>query len=242
MENIRMAIQYDGSGFYGYQKQPGKRTVQGVLEEILERLFNSPVKVIGAGRTDAGVHARGQVVNFRCSTAVPVDHLEDAVNVQLPPDIRVVAAEAVSLDFHSRYDARSRLYSYRILNRDEPDAMNWRFLWHVRSEICDSALQEALDLFPGNRDFGFFGRAEQGMSTCRDVLQAEYERQGQEIIILLRANAFLRHMARALVGACVDVATGKRNPLEIKEALIQRQTRVFTCAPPNGLVLEEVEY
>lgn len=237
-----MTIQYDGSGFYGYQKQPGKRTIQGVLEEILERLFSQPVKVVGAGRTDAGVHARGQVVNFHCKPVVPIERMEAAVNAQLPEDIRVLEAAVVGRDFHSRYDARSRLYSYRILNREKPDALNWRFTWQVKAELDDGAMQRSLDLFVGQHDFGFFGKAEQGLSTCRDVFQADSERHGQEIIVLLRANAFLRHMARAMVGACVDVASGKRDIREIQEALHQRQARVFTCAPPNGLILEEVEY
>lgn len=241
--NVRALIEYDGSGFLGFQKQPAGRTVQGEIEKALGRLTGRAVRVIGAGRTDAGVHATGQVVNFRPGPGIPVDRIREALDRTLPPDIAIRCVEPVEDGFHARYDAKWRAYEYRIRNTPERRALDWRFVWYVPRPLDTCEMSRAAGLLIGTHHFGAFGTPERGRSAVREMARAEVLADGETVLIRLKANAFLRHMARGIVGALVEVGLGRACPADIARALRAGADHpLFPMAPPQGLCLVEVEY
>lgn len=241
--NVRLTLGYDGSGFLGFQRQRTGRSVQGTLEIALSALAGEPVRVTGAGRTDAGVHARGQVVNCLLPLFLPTEYLAGAANRMLPPDLRVMGAEDVDVCFHARYAALWRVYEYTLLQRTEPAAMEWRFVWQTRVSLDLEGMSEAATLMRGVQDFGAFGTPELGRSPLREMSGVQVRREGDYVKIVCRANAFLRHMARGVVGGLVDVGTGRRAVEDVRTALqTGRAVPAFTVAPPNGLCLVAVEY
>ncbi len=241
--NVRLIIEYDGSGFHGFQRQSFGRTVQGELEQAIGALLRRPVGITGAGRTDAGVHAAGQVVNFTCPDHMPLKRMLAALNRMLPADIVVLKADVVDAEFHARYSAKSRLYEYTILNRVRPSARESRFVWHVAKVLDMSAMTEAGALILGSHDFRGFGSPERGRSPVRNLERLQITRRGSHVRVTCQANAFLQHMARGIVGALVDVATGRRSVQDVRVALEEPERPVsFSIAPPTGLSLVLVEY
>jgi len=243
---IKLTLQYDGAGFAGWQVQPGLRTVQGELEGALSRLADRPTPVLGAGRTDAGVHATGQVA----SAVVPVrwtpEALRRALNAILPPDIWVAAAEEVPLDFHARYDAVARSYVYRVGTAERARSpFRRRWCWPLGEPLDGGALGEAAARIVGEHSFRAFSKAgqpERG-ERCR-VWRAEWVPwSGLGYAFRITANRFLHHMVRYLVGTMVDVARGRR-PLSDMDALLAGDAGVETSppAPPQGLFLTRVHY
>lgn len=244
MRNIKVVVSYDGTDYFGFQYQPGVATVQAELERVLGLITKEKVTVYGSGRTDAGVHAEGQVINFRTEARIPIDKLCIAMNSLLPPSISAVEASEVDADFHARYSARSRLYVYDILNRDTPKALEARYSWHVRRPLNVEAMNEAAKALVGVHDFTSFACADRDEgSTVRDMMSVEVQRCGEHVIISMRANAFLRSMARIIVGTLVEVGLGIRPVSDIKTILQARDRRLAgKTAPPHGLRLKEVEY
>jgi len=241
--NVRVVLEYDGSGFEGFQRQKSARTIQGEMEACLKRITGQAVRVVGAGRTDAGVHASGQVANFSLGFGIPTDRLASAMNRSLPPDIVVRSAEDVAADFHARYSARSRVYEYTILNTPAPDALRWRFVWHLAEELDLDGMRSAAGAFAGRHDFSAFGTPEPGRSPTRDVSGVELVSDGSTVRCRIEANAFLRHMARGMVGALYEVGTGRRGCDAISRALQEGGVRPsFVVAPPGGLCLVSVRY
>lgn len=244
MRNVKVVIEYDGTDFAGFQYQPGELSIQGELERVLLELVKSKVTVFGAGRTDAGVHAIGQVINFHSEINIPVQKMCLVFNSLLPQGISAVSAEEVSEDFHSRYCAKSRWYQYRILNRENKSAQRARFCWHIRKILNIDAMIESAQYLIGVNDFSSFSCA--GCETScfiRNLTNIGIKRENDEVVIDVRANAFLRSMVRVIIGTLVEVGLGKRLPEEMKQ-ILEGRNRVLAgaTAPACGLCLMEVEY
>ncbi len=245
---IKLTLHYDGGAFFGWQVQPGTRTVQGELEAALSRLADRPVSVLGAGRTDRGVHATGQVASMVLPGKWTAPGVRRALNAVLPRDVWVAAAEEVALDFHARYDAVAREYEYRVGTADEAHSPFLRpYCWVLepRREPVDAALlAEAARLIVGEHSFRAFaksGQPERG-ERCTVTL-AEWEEWAAGPLLRVRANRFLHHMVRYLVGTMVEVARGRR-PLAEVQQLLWGAPGVETSppAPAEGLFLTRVSY
>ncbi|MCE5200653.1 MAG: tRNA pseudouridine(38-40) synthase TruA [Armatimonadota bacterium] len=243
MRNVKVVVEYDGTDYFGFQYQPKVPTVQGELERVLSRIVKERVTVYGSGRTDAGVHATGQVINFRTCGSIPVEKICLAMNSLLPASIAALQAEEVDDDFHSRYSAKSRLYRYDILNRDLRSALIGRYSWHVSRELNVDAMREAATCLEGVRDFESFCTSREDEMTVRNITRIGVDRQGEHVIIEIGANAFLRSMVRVIVGTLAEVGTGKRHWSEVGKILEARDRKVAgKTAPPQGLCLMHVEY
>ena len=240
--NIRLTLEYDGSNFKGWQVQPNQRTVQGELEACLLRLVGVSLRCIAAGRTDAGVHALGQVVNFVTSSALCAEHIQRALNGILPPDIAVREAAEVPLAFHSRRDARRREYLYRIGYRRQ--AVGRNYIWWMRAPLDTEAMQLAASNLLGHHDFTSFcvAASERENRACHLLACAWHHRNG-ELHLQIEANRFLRAMVRSIVGTLVQVGRGTRSPDEMLDILAARDRRCAgPTAPAQGLFLKRVTY
>lgn len=248
MRNIKLTIAYDGTNYHGFQEQRGTGlpTVQEVLEKCLLELTGRVVRVIGASRTDAGVHARGQVVNFDATGwSIPAERIPLALNGILPEDIAVLAAEEVAPHFHARFSARAKVYRYTIYNSRIPSPF-WRlYSYFVPRPLNIEAMQEAGRYLEGRHDFASFQASGSAVKeTVRTLFQVEVEREGRELIhLLFRGDGFLYHMVRIMVGTLIEVGLGKREPREVLAILAARDRKAAgPTAPPHGLCLERVEY
>ncbi|MBP8644605.1 MAG: tRNA pseudouridine(38-40) synthase TruA [Syntrophobacteraceae bacterium] len=243
--NIRLVLEYDGSHYHGWQRQRGLLTIQEVLESRLEIMLNRPMSVRASGRTDAGVHAKGQVVNFYSETRMMPQEIQRGLNSLLPGDVVVLAAEEVPDSFHAQFSATSKTYEYRILNRPEPSALERHYAWHIRRPLCLDSIFESLKLLTGSHDFAAF-MASGGSVRCteRELTQASVEQPDPEhLMFTFEANGFLRHMVRNLVGTLVEVGLGKRMPEEISSILAAKDRRAAgMTAPAHGLYLVSVRY
>lgn len=245
MANIKVVLEYDGTNFFGFQRQPARPTIQGELERALAQIFRGEhVKVIGAGRTDAGVHALGQVINFHAPRPFPVEQICSALNGNLPPTIRAKSAEEVLPSFHARYSALARTYVYVILNRQVPSAFLARYAWRLAGRLDVEAMRTAGETLLGTHDFASFGLPDHpGGPTVRHIYDFRIAWKKDGLFIKIRANAFLRGMARAIVGTLAQVGQGKRKPEEMMGILDSRDRRVAgVSAPPQGLFLTRVDY
>jgi tRNA pseudouridine38-40 synthase len=245
---VQLVLQYDGSRFAGWQRQPVSATVQGTLESVLERLFERRVTVIGAGRTDAGVHARGQAAHVRVPETWDASRLRRALNALLPPEVWVAHAHNVTDQFHARYSAVSRRYTYQLATDEESASpfrrrYEWRVPWRLPYESELPSLAAAL-----LGEHRFFGYAVRGTAPLTDehrcsVLSAAWTRDGGRLDFTIEANRFLHHMVRFLVGTMVDVAAGRRPAASFAELLVAPDNRaVSPPAPSLGLFLERVTY
>lgn len=245
LNNWRLLVEYDGGGYRGWQSQPGAPTVQGEVEAALATILRQDVKVMGAGRTDAGVHAVGQVANFRVGATIDADLLRRQLNAVLPDDIVVREVAAAHDDFNARRSATARTYSYFILNQPYPSAFWRRYSWWITRRLDLEAARSASLLLIGEHDFSAF-TVVKGRSTVRRVLKLEIvDEAGSPGMVRIRitANAFLHHMVRLMVGSLVEVAVGKQPPKFIKEVLDSGDIiRAGPRAPAKGLWLEKVEY
>lgn len=241
MPTYRLDLAYDGSGFHGYARQPEVRTVQGDLEAALFRL-TGPVTTSVAGRTDAGVHARGQVVSFRSEEALELDRTHRALVGMLAPEIVVWRVTEATEDFDARLSARSRTYVYSVLNRPLPDPFLRHTTWHVPHPLSLEAMQRAASAFLGEHDFASFCRA--GGPTLREVLESGWSRaEEHRLRFRVRARSFCHQMVRSLVALCVEVGRGKVDSEDVP-GIVQARDRQAArgAAPPHGLTLWEVEY
>lgn len=244
MRRFKLILEYEGTAYHGWQVQPGLPTIQGVLQATLARIAGAPVQVTGAGRTDAGVHALGQVASFSANLRLDAPTLRRALNASLPPDIVVCGAEEAPPEFDARRSARSKTYRYTLLCRDYPSARLARHSLHIPYPLDAEAMAEAARLVTGTHDFSAF-RA----GTCtarmpvRTVLEASWRTMGDLCHFEITANAFLQHMVRILVGTFLEVGRGKRAPAEVAEILASRdRRRAGKTAPPQGLCLVRVHY
>jgi tRNA pseudouridine38-40 synthase len=257
MRNIKFTIAYDGTDFSGWQAQPGQSTVQGALMDVLERLTQRRLTIYAAGRTDAGVHATGQVVNFKTASPLTAEEFLRACNALLPPTIRVNAAEEVGPDFHSRWDALAKTYRYRIFRGRVVPPFLWRYVQHDFCEMNFDAMAEAARYFIGEHDFATFAAStgseedDRERTTIRTIYRSEFLRVQspdsdnlpEEWVYVVRGKSFMRHMVRKMVGALVEVGRGKLVPEDLPKLLALRdRSKSAGTMPPHGLCLENVEY
>ena len=244
---VKLTLAYDGTGFRGWAKQrePSIRTIEGELLPHLERVLQEPVKLSVAGRTDAGVHARGQVASFRTGTSVPPGRLQKALNTVLAPEVVVVDARLAPEGFDARFSATSREYVYRIDEAPLADPFTGRFVWHRPGRLTLGAMRRAAHHLEGKHDFRSFCRHPGGgRSTVRDLQRLSVARTGDRISIKAVADAFLHQMVRSLVGTLVAVGEGKLDADAMREAITARDraAAVGGLAPARGLTLERVTY
>jgi tRNA pseudouridine38-40 synthase len=243
MPTLRLDLAYDGSGFHGYARQEGLRTVQGTLEDALTTLLGGAVETSVAGRTDAGVHARGQVVSFIVDTDVDLAKLARSLNGIVGPEIAVMLVTRAEDGFDARFSALWRRYRYSMDTGEAPDPLRRGYEWHVGPRLDRGAMAAATGEFIGEQDFSAFCRAVGGSSNVRRVDQATWEANGNSLHFWIRANAFCHQMVRSLVGLCYDVGRGFTPVGSVREIIDGRDRgRVVTVAPPHGLVLWEVGY
>ena len=243
--NIRLLLEYDGSRYHGWQRQRGDLSLQQVLEKALERLTGAPVKLIGSGRTDAGVHALGQVANFRTNSALALKAFHEGLNSMLPYDIAVLEASEVPLEFHARKAARSKTYEYRILNRLTRSPLHHHYGWWVSPPLNPGAMAKAAALLVGEHDFSAFRASGSGnRNAVRRIFSAHWQTHpGGRLSFTITGNGFLRGMVRSLVGTMVEIGKGKAKPSLLAELLQSgERRRAGPTAPPQGLYLVEVTY
>jgi len=244
VRTVKLTVEYDGTGYYGWQRQPDQPTVQAALETAIQQITQVHLAVIAAGRTDAGVHALGQVVSFRSEKALNPEEWQRSLNGLLPPDISVRRVESVADDFHARYSARTKLYEYRILSRPERPALDRHRIWHIRHPLDLTAMREAAGYLIGRHDFSSFqGHPTDTENPVCDLQRLDLVHEPPMIRIEVLADRFLKQMVRAIVGTLVEVGQGKRTPQAMKDILEakDRPAAGYT-APPQGLYLMRVGY
>lgn len=244
MRSVKIIVQYDGTDYHGWQIQLNLRTIQGEITDALSKIDERPVVVHGAGRTDAGVHAEGQVASFQLASNVGELELRDAINGHLDRDIRVLTAEFVEDSFHARLSARRKTYRYRIWNGAVAPPFLHRYVYHYRGSLDLAAMRKGASMLVGEHDFrGFTGAACDARVSVRNLERLDITRDGESILITASANGFLRYMVRTIAGSLIDVGRGHRPAEIIREALEQRRRDLAgTTAPASGLTLVQVDY
>jgi tRNA pseudouridine38-40 synthase len=241
---LKLTLAYDGTRFVGWQRQAAGESVQGLLEDALSRLEAAPVTALGAGRTDAGVHALGQVASASVTFAHAPATVQRALNGVLPADIRVTAVEEAPASFHARFAARSKCYRYQIANTPVASPFTRAYAWHVAEALNRGAMREAAAALVGTHDFAAFKSAGTEVhTTIRTLTRSEWLDEGALLVYEVEGDGFLRHMVRAIVGTLVEVGRGWRPAAQIP-ALLERGTRsaAGVTAPAHGLLLLRVEY
>ena len=244
MRNLRLDICYDGSRYKGWQRLPGKAdTIQGKLETALSRILGEPIEISGSGRTDAGVHAEGQVANFHCESTMPAAEILENLRRYLPEDIGIYSCRDVSPRFHARLNAREKTYRYRIWNSDQPCVFERRFTTVLPEKLDIAAMERAAAHLVGQHDFSAFcGNAKMKKSTVRYIRAIEIRQEGEELSITFTGNGFLHNMVRILVGTLVEVGRGERAADSIPELFGGKRAAAGFLAPAQGLCLMEVFY
>ena len=267
MHNMKLTVAYDGTDFHGWQIQPGQPTIQGLLTDVVRQLTQDTVTLQGAGRTDAGVHAWGQVVSFKTQSGLAPEELQRGCNALLPRSIRVRDAEEVGPDFHARWDAQAKTYTYSIYRGSVVPPFRWRYVLHVPQELDFEAMAQAARCFEGVRDFTSFSAStgseedDKVRTMVRSVFRSElidlsanaapdhseppYGRQAcsEEWVYLIRGKSFLRYMVRKIMGTILHVGRGRIAASDIPSLLEKRDRRCSgPTAPPHGLCLQSVEY
>ncbi len=251
MRNIKLTLAYDGTHFHGWQMQRGQATIQGALTDVLCKLTQERLTLHGAGRTDAGVHALGQVAHFKTQSQMTATQFQRACNALLTPEIRVVAAAEVTSDFHSRWYALAKTYRYRIYRAPVVPPSEWRYVLAYPYPLNEAAMREAAHLFVGTHDFASFAAStgseedDRERTTVREIFSSEVARTsgGDELVFEVRGRSFLRFMVRKMVGTLLEVGRGRLQPagiLRLYDLLDRSQSG--PTAPPQGLVMVGVEY
>jgi len=242
--NIKLTVEYDGTNYHGWQFQANGETIQSVLERAVSTFFGKATRVTGSGRTDAGVHALGQVVNFFCDQAPDLHRLQRGLNALTPEDISIIDTEIVPDSFDARRDGRARIYEYRILNRSTPSPFYLNRAWHLHQPLNLESMREAIRCLEGEHDFSSFRAAGcDAAHPVRTIYRAELDQKGGLLVFSVEATAFLRHMVRNIIGTLVEVGCGLRTPKSFAELLEARdRTKAGPTAPACGLFLMEVKY
>lgn len=245
MKNYKILIAYDGTRYKGWQSQKSTEdTIQGKIEAVLTKAAGQPVAVIGSGRTDAGVHASGQVANFHMETAYMLEELLEYLNQYLPEDIAVLSIEEVSERFHSRFSAKEKTYVYRIHTGGIPEVFQRRYVYSYRADLDCEAMRRAAAGMIGTMDFtSFCGNKHMKKSAIRSIYEIQIEELDGEILITYRGNGFLQNMIRIMTGTLIEVGEGKKHPEDIPKIIAakNRELAGYTV-PGRGLILKEVKY
>ncbi len=245
METFKLIISYDGNAYHGWQRQKSDRTIQAEVEQALNTMTSSHIRIMGSGRTDAGVHAMGQVASFQCDAGLGPEVYYKGLNSLLPDDILILSCDRMQASFHARYDARSKHYQYRILNRELPSLMERNYVWHIKDKLDLAAMQTAAAYLVGRHDFkAFEGTGSPRSTTVREVFRAEILSGAQNRILFdIEADGFLRYMVRNIVGTLVDVGRNKIAAETVDDILDSKDRgRAGATAPARGLFLMEVHY
>ncbi len=245
MRNFKIILQYEGTRYQGWQKQESTdNTIQGKLERLLSRIAGTRVEIQASGRTDAGVHAYGQVANFHMETDLSAEVLMEQINAYLPEDIGVIAIEEVPDRFHSRLNAKGKTYCYRVLNSAVPHVFDRKFTYCYPEKLDLEAMRRAAELLIGTHDFQAFTSAKKGKkSTVRTITSIEIIPTADELRFVFEGNGFLFHMVRILMGTLLEIGSGKRSPEEIPEILAgKKRENAGALVPACGLALMEVRY
>jgi tRNA pseudouridine38-40 synthase len=244
MRTFKVTLAYDGTDFAGWQLQAGPRTVQGVLEAALQPFDNRRVIVHAAGRTDAGVHAAGQVVSFCLESSITPEALLRALNVRLPEDVRVLHVDEAAADFNARFNARRKTYRYAIYNAVVTPPQIRHFVWHVPQRLDVQSMNAGAAELVGEHDFAAFQAAgSEVVATRREVVRSCVERQDNQVLYEVTGTGFLRHMVRNIVGTLVDIGRGRRPVDDLPRILAARDRSLASAtAPPHGLTLWSVDY
>ena len=245
MSNYKITVQYDGTRYRGWQSQNSTgETIQGKLEDVLSKMTGEEVAVIGSGRTDAGVHAIGQVANFHLSTSRDPQELQDYLNRYLPEDIAVIRTEKADERFHSRYQAKSKTYLYRIHTGRIPMVFERKYVYDYQMPLDAGRMRQAAQLLIGTHDFrSFCGNKKMKKSTVRTIYDVRIEELPQELRIYYTGDGFLQNMIRILTGTLIEIGDGRRNPEEIVEILAAKdRERAGYTVPACGLTLLDVTY
>jgi len=242
LRNIKLNIEYDGTDFAGWQVQPGQRTVQGLLEEKLSSMLEEKISVLGSGRTDAGVHAAGQVANFKTSRDIPLKAFEEGLNSLLPRDVAIIKAEEAAEEFHARFDAKNRRYRYQIVFRRSP--LRERYAWRMTYKADPAILKSLAAQMLGQHDFTAFASAQAEVNNFICLIEkAEWIFADDMWTFEIKANRFLHNMVRILVGTMIDMARGQMDHNDLLKILEAKdRTLAGKTAPACGLCLMEVLY
>lgn len=258
IKNIKLTIEYDGTNYSGWQIQ--KRygdSIQKIIQDCIEKVSKEKVKLISSGRTDAGVHALGQVANFKTESRMEGPIWKRALNSCLPQDIRILESEEVKLNFHSRYDAKSKVYSYIILNQESPSVFLRNYVYHIPFPLDPEGMKRASKKLLGKHDLSSFRASScSAKKPIREIIDISVDKRrttlipwlpssprGNFITITIEANGFLHHMARNIVGTLIEIGRGRFNPDRIEEILkAMDRTKAGPTAPPQGLFLVKVRY
>lgn len=236
MQNIKIIVEYDGTDFYGWQVQPGKRTVQGELEKALKIIFNKKIRITGSGRTDAGVHALGQVASFSAPNKLSPGELKNAINGNISDEILVKQCKKVQEDFNARFSAIQRIYKYQIAKGES--VFNKRYFFQVDAALDIKKMKKAGKELTGEKDFKNLSTKDHGICHLKRIKISEYENY---IFIQLEANRFLRRMVRGIVGLLITIGKGEMSSSDIKKVLSGTKRRP-PVAPPEALFLVKVNY
>lgn len=251
MKNIKLTIAYDGASFHGWQFQPGVPTIQGAINDAARKITQDKIVAHGASRTDAGVHALGQVAHFKTYSSLSATEMQRALNALLPPAIRIVAAEEVGHDFHSRWLSQGKIYRYRIYRGKVLSPFKYRRVLHYPWPLDEDAMAAAARLFEGEHDFTSFAASSGSEDDDRDrnmrrvVRSSEIVRDSgdEEIAYVVRGQSFLRYMVRKIVGTLIEVGRGRLAPADITQLFeLRDRSRSGPTVPPEGLYLVALEY
>jgi tRNA pseudouridine38-40 synthase len=251
MRSLKLTIAYDGAPFHGWQIQPGVPTIQGALSEVASQITQEKIFVHGASRTDAGVHALGQVAHFKTRSAIPAEEFQHAFNALLPPSIRIMAAEEVGPDFHARWQAQAKTYRYRIYRGEVLPPFEYRRVLHYSGPLDEAAMCAAAREFEGEHDFETFAASsgsdedDRDRTSVRVIYSSEIFREAgrDEIAYVVRGQSFLRYMVRKIVGTLLEVGKGRLTCADIQELFAARdRSRSGPTVPPEGLYLVSLEY
>lgn len=244
MRNLRLDLCYDGTRYRGWQRLPGEsNTIQGKLEQALSRILEEPIEISGSGRTDAGVHALGQVASFHCENPMPPAEILELLRKYLPEDIGIYSCKEAAPRFHARLNAKRKTYCYRIWNSDTPCVFQRRYVTSFPEALDVNAMNHAGQLLVGEHDFAAFcSRAKMKKSTLRKIYALSVERDGSEIRISVTADGFLYNMMRIIAGTLIEVGRGERTSESIPSLFTAQRCKAGFLAPPQGLCLMEVEY
>jgi tRNA pseudouridine38-40 synthase len=247
LKNIFLIVEYVGTNYFGFQLQEKPKvyepTIQLKIEEALAKLFKKDIRITYSSRTDRGVHAYGQAINFKVESNIPLLNIKRALNIYLPPDIRVKSVKIVPLDFHSRFSAKSKLYRYIIFNSPEPSAFEHDFSWHINRPLDIKAMAKAAKYLIGKKDFGVFAKDAGSYHDCvRQVKKIQIRERGKKVVIEIEANGFLRYMVRNIAAYFGEVGLGRISASKTKQILAKDIFYRNKPAPSAGLYLVKVYY